>query len=79
MLVVVAIYGFNAFFTTGVCLLYVLTEGANNGLSESEVWNLFGLYVPYFVIPLAMMIDCTYRAMRLIQEGQRAIEAKKKL
>lgn len=71
VLVVMSIYGFNAFFTTGVCLIYVLTEAAKNGLSEAEKWNLFALYSPYFVIPLAMMIDSASRAMTLIKEQER--------
>lgn len=76
-LVVMSIYGFNAFFTTGVCLLYVVTQASKNGLNEAEMWNLFGLYSPYFVIPLVMMIDCASRAMSLIKEQEKYALAKK--
>lgn len=77
VLVVMAIYGFNAFFTTGVCLLYVLAMSQDKGLRKHEMWNLFALYVPYFIIPLVMMIDCMFRAMKLISAGERVFLEKK--
>lgn len=77
VLVLTSIYGFNAFFTTGVCLLYVLTNYKDHSLTDPEMWNLFGLYTPYFVIPLFMMVDCSIRAMNIINEGQRALKTKK--
>lgn len=77
VLVMMSIYGFNAFFTTGVCLLYVLTDYKSHSLTDSEMWNLFGLYTPYFIIPLFMMVDCGARAMCLINNGQKLLETKK--
>ncbi|CAK7902862.1 hypothetical protein CAAN1_07S04742 [[Candida] anglica] len=58
------IYGFNASFTTLVCLVYVLAEGESHGLLSGQVWGLFGLYVPYFIIPLVMLIDSMNRILK---------------
>lgn len=66
ILLAMMVYGFNAFATTLVCLVYILREGALNGLTESETWNLFAVYSPYFVIPLFMMFDCGNRVMKLL-------------
>ncbi|CAH2355388.1 uncharacterized membrane protein [[Candida] railenensis] len=57
------VYGFNASFTTLVCLVHVLVEGNSHGLQDAEVYGLFGLYVPYFIIPLVMLIDSMKRVM----------------
>lgn len=70
----ITVYGFNAFLTTLVCLAYVQAEGVSNGLTSDEVLALGGLYTPYLVIPLVMMIDCGVRLMRLIRELQGARE-----
>lgn len=69
--VVMAIYGFNAFLTTLVCLAYVLDKGEAHGLTVEETWNLFALYVPYLVIPLAMMLDCGWRVTKLLGEKEK--------
>lgn len=66
--VVMTVYGFNAFLTTLVCLVYVLDKGEAHGLSVEETWNLFALYVPYLVIPLFMMVDCGWRVMRMLEQ-----------
>lgn len=57
------IYGFNASFTTLVCLVYVIAEGEAHGLTPTEVYGLFGLYLPYFLIPLFMLIDSMKRVL----------------
>lgn len=77
VLVIMSLYGFNAFFTTGVCLAYVFTEASTNGLTNGEKWNLIGLYSPYFIIPFIMMVDCGLRAMSYIRVGQTAESEKK--
>lgn len=63
---VMTVYGFNAFLTTLVCLVYVLAKGEAHGLTEGDTWNLFAIYVPYCAIPLFMMLDCGSRVMRLL-------------
>lgn len=70
----ITVYGFNAFLTTLVCLAYVQSEGVANGLTSDDVLALGGLYTPYLVIPLVMMIDCGMRLMRLIGQHQQAVE-----
>lgn len=69
--VVMTIYGFNAFLTTLVCLVYVLDKGEAHGLTVEEVWNLFALYVPYLVIPFAMMVDCGWRVMKMLDHKEK--------
>lgn len=66
--VVMTIYGFNAFLTTLVCLVYVYLKGEAHGLTVEETWNLFALYVPYFAIPLVMMLDCGWRVMKMLDK-----------
>lgn len=68
------VYGFNAFLTTLVCLVYIEAEGVSNGLSNNEVVSLSGMYTPYLLIPLVMMIDCGVRLMSYISEAQQAEE-----
>lgn len=70
----ITVYGFNAFLTTLVCLAYVESEGVANGLTRDEVLALGGLYTPYLLIPLVMMVDCGLRLMRLIGEYQLATQ-----
>lgn len=62
------VYGFNAFFTTLLCLAYVYTGGESRGLAPSEVYQLLALYVPYFAIPLFMMVDCGRRLGKLVEK-----------
>lgn len=71
---VMTVYGFNAFLTTLVCLAYVLSKGEAHGLSVEDTWNLFALYVPYFVIPLFMMLDCGTRVMGMLGQEKRKVE-----
>lgn len=51
------LYGFNAGFTTFICLIYVLLDGDQHGLSYGEWFNLIGLYTPTMVLPFYMMYD----------------------
>ncbi|CDR45997.1 CYFA0S21e00518g1_1 [Cyberlindnera fabianii] len=51
------VYGVEAAVTTLCCLLHIVSEGGNHGLTQMEVINLFGVYLPTFVIPLFMAID----------------------
>ena len=57
------IYGFNAAFTTSVCLVYVIMEGAAHGLTNGQICSLFGLYVPYLIIPVFILVDSTRRVL----------------
>lgn len=76
--VILALYGFNASFTTAVCLTYILKTAHVHGLSETEKWNLFGLYIPYLLIPAFMMIDSGLR-LSLWVERYLKLEAKRRL
>lgn len=75
--VVMMVYGFNAAFTTVVCLVYVFQKGAAHGLSEAETWNLAGLYMPYLLLPGFMMVDCGWRISERISMANGAALGKK--
>ena len=52
------IYGFNASFTTLVCLVYISIDGrVVYGLSGVEVVKLWGIYLPYLIIPSIILIN----------------------
>lgn len=55
------LYGIEASMTTLCCLLNILTEGQANGLSTGEISNLFGVYLPTFLIPWYMAYDTFQR------------------
>ncbi|ODQ82094.1 hypothetical protein BABINDRAFT_170629 [Babjeviella inositovora NRRL Y-12698] len=55
------LYGFNASVTSLVCIVEIVLEGARNGLTQSEVWALVGVYFPTFVIPFVMLLVFTVR------------------
>ncbi|KAF8000450.1 hypothetical protein HF325_005379 [Metschnikowia pulcherrima] len=74
--VILALYGFNASFTTAVCLAYVIKSAHLHGLTNTEKWNLFALYVPYLVIPAFMMVDSALRLSNWVDEAQRKDQAK---
>ncbi|CAK9442296.1 uncharacterized protein LODBEIA_P60390 [Lodderomyces beijingensis] len=50
------IYGFNASFTTFVCMVYICMEGGNFGLSEVEAVKLVAVYSPYLFFPLVILV-----------------------
>lgn len=62
------IYGFNAAFTTFVCLGVTYFEGHLYGLTPSQVFNLIAIYVPYLLIPLLIMVDYSHRTIKLLNE-----------
>ncbi|CUM64168.1 uncharacterized protein PRCAT00001761001 [Priceomyces carsonii] len=64
------IYGFNACFTTLVCLVYVFNRYEIYGLSQFEALKLGALYFPYFLIPLVMMCDFTMRIINIIPQQE---------
>ncbi|QBM87754.1 Protein of unknown function DUF2781 [Metschnikowia aff. pulcherrima] len=74
--VILALYGFNASFTTAVCLAYVVKSAHLHGLTSAEKWNLFALYVPYLIIPAFMMVDSALRLLIWVDEAQRKEQAK---
>lgn len=59
------IYGFNASFTSLQCLVYIYQEGPDKGLSDPELWKLFALYTPTFLLPAYMTYDFLGRISRL--------------
>lgn len=65
------LYGFNAGFTSLVCLIYVLAEGESKGLSFSQVLNLAGLYAPTMVLPFIMMVDFWKRVNVQLQKDKK--------
>lgn len=61
------LYGFNAGFTSLVCLIYVWTESGRHGLTMGETANLLGLYTPTTLIPFYMMYDFWVRIADQLQ------------
>ena len=55
------IYGFNAAFTTFVCIGWIILEGPGYGLSYGEIGNLGAIYAPYLLIPFWIMVDSMRR------------------
>lgn len=62
------IYGFNASFTTFVCLGYIYFEGIASNMSNFEIYNLLAIYSPYLFIPLVMLVDYSKRTIKLLNE-----------
>lgn len=61
------VYGFNASFTTLVCLVYVWAEGPANGLNVTDMVKLLLVYIPFLIIPAMMLVDYSCRVMRLVE------------
>lgn len=60
------LYGFNAFFTTLVCLCHIFLESEQNGLSSWDTWRLSALYVPYLLVPFFIMVDYVIRISKAL-------------
>lgn len=71
------IYGFNASFTTFVCLVVTYFEGNSHNLSNKEVYNLIAIYIPYLLIPLVILVDYSVRTTKLLNESDKRIKVKK--
>ncbi|ODV86100.1 hypothetical protein CANARDRAFT_7456 [[Candida] arabinofermentans NRRL YB-2248] len=67
---ILSIYGFNASFTTLICIIYIIFKSEENGIVgfEFEFWNLLGLYTPTFILPAYMMFDFMNRCMRELND-----------
>ncbi|KAK6198027.1 transmembrane protein 6/97 [Scheffersomyces amazonensis] len=53
------IYGFNAAFTTLLCLAAVYNDGPAFGLTSPQILNLMAVYSPYLGIPLLILVEST--------------------
>jgi hypothetical protein len=51
------LYGVEASMTTLCCLLAIYSEGLDYGLTQGELYNLVGVYLPTFFIPLYIAFD----------------------
>lgn len=71
---VLMVYGFNAFLTTLVCVVYALVEGPSHGLLGAEVGRLVAVYMPYLAIPLVLMVDMGSRVVRLLGGAEKKKE-----
>lgn len=60
------IYGFNAGFTSMICLIYIFLQSESNGLSFTEMLNLLSLYLPTTLLPYYMMYDFGVRISNII-------------
>lgn len=61
LLLGMVLYGFNAAFTTGACLVYVFVEAEKHGLNVGERNRLLLVYMPYLLLPGFMMVECAKR------------------
>ena len=61
------IYGFNASFTTLVCLVHIFCDYERFCLTTGESYKLAALYIPYLVIPLVMLVDYSIRINKSIK------------
>lgn len=62
------VYGFNAGFTTLVCLVYVIADQGR--LTVSQKANLLAVYTPYLVLPFVMMADYIGRINQRLKPKQ---------
>ncbi|KAK6458356.1 transmembrane protein 6/97 [Scheffersomyces xylosifermentans] len=69
-LVLSVIYGFNAAFTTFICIGYALIEGEAHGLSSAQAFQLAAVYVPYLVIPSLILLDSAWRITGLVKKSK---------
>lgn len=60
------LYGFNASFTTAICIVHVFYDGHTYGLLEAQVKQLILVYVPYFAIPFLMLVDYLNRILAIV-------------
>lgn len=51
------VYGFNAGFTTLLCICYIVSDSGKYQLTTGEFLNLLGLYTPTMLLPFYMMYD----------------------
>lgn len=65
------LYGFNAGFTSLICVVEILFNGEGNGLNAPEVVNLAMVYLPTTIIPLVMMVDFIRRINGLLNGGKK--------
>lgn len=64
------VYGFNTGFTSFLCIIYVLAESGQHGLTVGETANLLGLYTPTMVLPFYMMYDFWVRIVAHLQTSE---------
>ncbi|RCK65712.1 hypothetical protein Cantr_01405 [Candida viswanathii] len=55
------VYGFNAGFTTFVCLVWLGIEYKSYDLTTPQVIKLCGVYAPYIIIPLLVIVNAFYK------------------
>ncbi|KAG2734093.1 hypothetical protein G9P44_003618 [Scheffersomyces stipitis] len=71
-LVLSVVYGFNAAFTTFVCIGYALIQGESYGLTSSQTLQLAAIYVPYLLIPGLILIDSGSRLVGLVSQKEKS-------
>lgn len=66
------VYGFNAGFTSFICLIYIWSGSASAGLTTGEMLNLAALYTPTTVLPFVMMADYWIRISNILSSYRNA-------
>ncbi|EGW30081.1 uncharacterized protein SPAPADRAFT_57543 [Spathaspora passalidarum NRRL Y-27907] len=59
------VYGFNASFTTFVCMGWIIIEGQDLGLNLQEIANLCAIYSPYLIIPAWLLLNSISRLRKI--------------
>lgn len=67
------LYGFNAGFTSLICLIYAVIFSSANGLNRGETLNLALLYAPTMVLPFYMMYDFWIRISSQLETKEKSI------
>ena len=57
--------------TTMVPIIAELFYNTEFGLSQNEIWILFGFYVPYLILPLMILVDSYIRVTNAISPAHR--------
>lgn len=67
------LYGFNAGFTTMICLIYAIIYSPSKGLTIAETANLASLYIPTMILPFYMMYDFYIRILNQLSVKKKNI------
>ncbi|CAI5756909.1 unnamed protein product [Candida verbasci] len=67
------IYGFEASFTTFVCLIWIYLEHENYYTTYNQAINLILIYCPYLIIPSLIMIQSIYKIKKLTKKVKKPL------
>lgn len=71
------LYGFNASFTTTVCIAFILHDSPIYGFLRGQTAQLAAVYLPYFIIPFIIMVDYLRRISNILSPHTITVQIKK--